>query len=112
MDSSWKVIKIEMDNIKSKVNIDYKLYIKKYALLIFSIMSLSIASSLLIFLDISVGAWDCLNVTISNLSNIKIGTITIIVNSSCVLIQFLILRKNFKLINLLQLLYLELVLIS
>jgi uncharacterized membrane protein YczE len=49
-----------------------------------------------------VSAWEALAQTLANLSGIKVGTCTMVFNISCVFVSFLILRKNFKLVMLLQ----------
>jgi uncharacterized membrane protein YczE len=49
-----------------------------------------------------VAAWDALALTLSNLTGILTGTCTMVFNISCVVVSFLILRKNFKLYMVLQ----------
>lgn len=51
---------------------------------------------------IGVGAWDALAQSFSFLTGLKVGTVGMIFNSSCVLGQILILRRNFKWSQLLQ----------
>ncbi|MFD1362381.1 YczE/YyaS/YitT family protein [Lentibacillus salinarum] len=60
------------------------------------------AVSLTLKAAIGVGAWDALAQSISYLSGIKVGTIGIILNSSCVLGQWILLRKHFSFRHLLQ----------
>lgn len=62
-----------------------------------------IGASLTLKAAIGVGAWDALAQSISFSTGIKVGTIAMILNSSCVLGQLLILRKDFRLKHLLQL---------
>lgn len=52
---------------------------------------------------VGVGGYDAFIQSLSFLSGIKVGTIGIILNSSCVLGQLILLRKQFKLEHLLQL---------
>jgi uncharacterized membrane protein YczE len=51
---------------------------------------------------VGVAAWDALGQTLNYMTGIPTGTCSIIFNSSCVLIQLLILRKNFKAYMVLQ----------
>jgi len=51
---------------------------------------------------IGVGAWDAMAQTISTLSAMKVGTVGIIFNCSCVLGEFIILRKQFTVRHFLQ----------
>lgn len=52
---------------------------------------------------IGVGAWDALAQSFSYFTGIKVGTVGMIFNSSCVLGQIILLRRNFRWIQLLQL---------
>lgn len=53
--------------------------------------------------NVGVGAWDSLAKSTSDITGIEVGTAGIIFNSCCVLGQILILKKKFRLIQLLQL---------
>lgn len=59
-------------------------------------------AALTIKMSVGNGAWDALAKSISNISGVKVGTMGMILNSSCVLVQILIERKNFNLNKLLQ----------
>lgn len=59
-------------------------------------------AALTIKMSVGNGAWDALAKSISNISGVKVGTMGMILNSSCVLVQILIERKNFNLSKLLQ----------
>ena len=52
--------------------------------------------------SIGVGAYDALSQTISNISNVKVGTIGIILNCLCVLGELIILKKEFHFYHILQ----------
>lgn len=52
--------------------------------------------------NIGVGPWDALSKLISEYTQIKVGTIGILMNCACILVQILVLRKDFKKIQLLQ----------
>ncbi len=49
-------------------------------------------------------AWDSLSNTLGIITNIKVGTVGIIVNGSCIIGEYLILKKDFKKLYLLQIL--------
>lgn len=51
---------------------------------------------------IGVGAWDALSQTGSNLSGIRVGTVGMLMNFACVLLELLILRRDFKINHLMQ----------
>lgn len=76
---------------------------KQLLVAVLSVIPISFGVGLSLKADIGVGAWDAIANSISILTNIKIGTVGIILNSSSILIQFLLLRKNFKIRHLLQL---------
>jgi Predicted membrane protein len=76
--------------------------IKKILALIVFIIIAGSGISLVLKANIGVGAWDALATVGANLFNIKIGTVGIILNISCVFFQIVLLRKDFKLMQLLQ----------
>jgi uncharacterized membrane protein YczE len=51
---------------------------------------------------VGIGAWDALSQSTSLVIGIKVGTFSMILNISCVLVQLLVLRKDFKPIYFLQ----------
>jgi len=51
---------------------------------------------------IGVGAWDALIASISGISDIPVGTVGIVFNFTCIFAQIIILRSNFRKIELLQ----------
>ncbi|MFE8700814.1 YitT family protein [Cytobacillus sp. FJAT-54145] len=76
--------------------------LKRVLLLSIFIVIVGIGASLTLKVAIGVGAWDALAQSFSYLFGIKVGTIGMILNISCVLGQWLILRKNFHFKHLLQ----------
>lgn len=76
--------------------------VKKVVLLILFIITVSVGASLSFKVGIGVGAWDAITQTFSFMSGIKVGTLGMILNISCVLGQAILLKKDFKLIQLLQ----------
>lgn len=76
--------------------------LKRIFVLSVLITIVGISASLTLKVAIGVGAYDALAQSISFLSGIKVGTIGMILNCSCVLGQWILLRKNFTLRHLLQ----------
>jgi len=68
----------------------------------FSILLVSFGASLAMKSAIGVGAWDSVSQTVSLITGIKVGTFSMILNSSCVAVQWLLLGKKFKIKRLLQ----------
>lgn len=77
-------------------------HLKRILLLSFLVIIVGIGASLTLKVAIGVGAWDALAQSLSFLSGVKVGTIGMILNTSCVLGQWILLRKNFKIRYLLQ----------
>lgn len=77
--------------------------LKRVTLLTVLMVMVGMGASISLKAAIGVGAWDAMAQSVSYLSGIKIGTIGMVFNSLCVLGQILILKKNFKWIQLLQL---------
>ena len=75
---------------------------KRLFLCILMILCISLGASLTIKAAIGVGAWDALAVTGNNLLGIKVGTIQMILNIICVGIQFIILKREFRIRHMLQ----------
>lgn len=76
--------------------------INKFILVTISIILTAIGASLALKAAIGVGAWDALSQSTSIVLGIKVGTFSMLMNLSCVLIQLLILRKDFKINHVLQ----------
>jgi len=67
-----------------------------------NIVITGIGASLGIKAAVGVGAWDALSQSVSTVIGMKIGTFSMLLNISCVVVQFLMLGKRFKPIALLQ----------
>lgn len=76
--------------------------VKRYIIIVLGFIITGIGSALTLKAGIGVGAWDALAKSTSDLIGIEVGTAGILFNSSCVLGQILILRKQFRLRQLLQ----------
>lgn len=76
--------------------------LKRYLIVIFCFMMIGIGCAFTLKAAIGVGAWDALSQTGYDLTGIKAGTFSMILNCSCVLVEILVLRKNFRPIQLLQ----------
>ncbi len=71
--------------------------------LILGILLVGIACALTLKAAVGVGAWEALAQTTYEISGIEVGTCEMLFNCICVVIQIIILRRNFKVIQLLQL---------
>lgn len=69
-----------------------------------AITLLSASAAFQMHLNIGMGPWDGLGKSISSASGIKVGNAAILMSLSCVILQLVILKKDFKLINILSLL--------
>ena len=69
---------------------------KRITLCLLIIIIVSFACALTLKASIGVGAWDALAQTGSSISGIQVGTVGMILNFVCILIQLIILKKNFK----------------
>lgn len=76
--------------------------IKRIILLIIGVAIVGGSSALTLKAAIGVGAWDALAQTGSLVSGIEVGTIGMCFNFLCILVQIIVLRKKFKIIQLLQ----------
>lgn len=74
----------------------------KLGLLIFGIVMTGVGASIGLKAAIGVGAWDALSVSVSGVIEMKVGTFSMLMNISCVFLQLLILRKEFKIKHVLQ----------
>lgn len=77
--------------------------IKRITLLIALLVMVGLGASVSLKAAIGVGAWDAMAQTFSFLTGIKVGTLGMLFNSLCVLGQVLVLKRNFRWIQLLQL---------
>lgn len=76
---------------------------KKYLVLMIAVIGTSIGSALGIKAAVGVTAWDALATTIGNLGNIKIGTVGMLLNTICFLLQVILLKRKFKKVQYFQL---------
>jgi uncharacterized protein len=76
--------------------------LKRIILLTLLIILLGLGASVTLKVAIGVGAWDALAQSISHITGIKVGTIGMILNTSCVLGEWILLRKAFNFRHLLQ----------
>lgn len=76
--------------------------IKRYILVVIGFIIVGTGCAFTLKANIGVGAWDALAKSTSDLTGLEVGTAGMIFNSCCVLGQILILRKEFRVIQLLQ----------
>ncbi|MFM1524591.1 MULTISPECIES: YczE/YyaS/YitT family protein [Helcococcus] len=76
--------------------------IKRFLAMLLCICIIGMGIALSIKSGIGLGPYDALSTTLSNISLIKVGTITIIINGTCILLQILLLGKNFNKFQYLQ----------
>ena len=76
--------------------------IKRLIMLVVFVIIGSIGSALTLKAAIGVGAWDALAQTGNEITGIQVGTIGMFFNFSCIIVQILVLKKDFKKIQLLQ----------
>lgn len=76
--------------------------VKRYLLVIFCFIMIGFGCALTLKAAVGVGAWDALGQTGYDLLGIKAGTVSMILNCSCVLVQIIILKKDFRPVQLLQ----------
>jgi uncharacterized membrane protein YczE len=78
------------------------LFIKRIVFLGVCIVIAAIGVGLSLKSAVGIGAWDALSQSTSLVIGIKVGTFSMILNISCVLVQLLVLRNDFKPIYFLQ----------
>jgi len=76
--------------------------IKRLLLCIFMIIATAFGVAITLRIAIGVGAWDALAMGGSLITGIRVGTVGIILNLSCVAVQLAFMRKNFKIKHALQ----------
>lgn len=69
-----------------------------------AIIFLSASAAFQMQLNIGMGSWDGLGKSISSVSGLKVGNAAILMSLTCVLIQLVLLRKEFKITHILSLL--------
>lgn len=76
--------------------------VKRFSLMIMSMVFVAFAASLTIKAAIGLAAWDAIAQSLSHLSAIQVGTIGMVLNISCVIGQMVLLKKAFPPRQLLQ----------
>lgn len=76
--------------------------IKSYILIIIGFIIVGIGAAFTIKANIGMGAYDAVAKSIADIVHMKIGTMAMIINSSCVVGQLIILKKEFKPVQILQ----------
>lgn len=76
--------------------------IKKYLMIILGFIIVGIGFAFTLKANVGVGAWDALSASLNSLTGVEVGTLGMILNIVCVFGQMIILKKEFKLIQLLQ----------
>lgn len=77
-------------------------WFSKLIIVTISIIITAIGASLAMKAAVGVGAWDALSQSVSRVIDIKVGTFSMILNISCVVVQLILLRKDFKVKHVLQ----------
>lgn len=78
--------------------------ISKCIIATLSVIIVGIGASLTLKAAVGVSAWSALSQSIATGINIKVGTISMLQNISCVLIQLILLKKEFKVVHSVQIL--------
>lgn len=75
---------------------------KRIVVLCIAVALIGLTCAMTMKADIGLGAYDANTKLFSNITSIQVGTVSIIVNSLCVLVQFIILKKDFTVFHLAQ----------
>lgn len=78
------------------------MFVRKSMFTTFLIMIAATGVGLSLKAAVGVGAWDAFSQVASSAAGIRVGTFSMMMNLSCVLVQLAILRKDFRLMALLQ----------
>lgn len=78
------------------------LFVKKSLFTAFFIMIAATGVAFGLKAAVGVGAWDAFSQATSMVTGIKVGTFSMMMNLSCVVVQLIILKKDFKLMSFLQ----------
>lgn len=76
--------------------------IKKYLIIVLGFIIVGVGFAFTLKANVGVGAWDALSASLNSLTGIEVGTLGMILNIGCVCGQIIILKKEFKVIQLLQ----------
>ncbi|MDD8048644.1 MAG: hypothetical protein PHH04_03465 [Thomasclavelia sp.] len=75
---------------------------KQYLLVVLFVIGVGFSCGLTLKAAIGVGAWDALAQTGYEITGIEVGTVGMITNFVCVFIQIIVLKKEFRLVQLFQ----------
>lgn len=78
------------------------LFVKRSLFTTFFIIVAATGVALGLKAAVGVGAWDAFSQATSMVTGIKVGTFSMMMNISCVLVQVVVLKKDFKMISFLQ----------
>ncbi len=90
------------DALKESKKVRCITYFKKMIFLMLGNLIVYFGFCLAIKAAVGLGPWDAMSLAVSNMTGVKVGTISILFNSACIVGQLLMERQNFKLIELLQ----------
>lgn len=76
--------------------------IKKYFIIVLGFIIVGVGFAFTLKANVGVGAWDAMSASLNSLTGIEVGTWGMILNIACVFGQIIVLKKEFKLIQLLQ----------
>lgn len=76
--------------------------LKKYLIIVVGFIIVGVGFAFTLKANVGVGAWDALSASLNFLTGIEVGTLGMILNIVCVLGQIIVLKRDFKLIQLLQ----------
>jgi uncharacterized membrane protein YczE len=76
--------------------------VKQIIFMAIGVIITGIGASLTVKAAVGIGAWDALSLSVSSVIGMKIGTFSMIMNISCVVVQLIMLGKKFKPLMFLQ----------
>lgn len=79
-----------------------KKFMSNFIILTICIIITATGASLALKAAVGVGAWDALGQSLATVLGMKLGTFAMILNNSCVLVQIILLKKEFKAIQFFQ----------
>jgi len=77
---------------------------KRLLLCIFLLIALAFGVAVTLRLAVGIGAWDAVAMSGSLITGIRVGTVGMILNLSCIAVQLIVLKKDFKIKHALQVL--------
>lgn len=91
-----------LDKININCEVKMEKTIKGFIMLCIFVIFTGIGVAIMMKVDLGMGVWDATSLTFSYLTGLKLGTVGMVINILCVLLQIIILNKKFSIINLLQ----------